>query len=85
MGQNKYIQYIMFYVSESKNEVAGYFLSILINTLMEHNQVAYRKAYINNVFYLGSYLVRSQVSAKRLKKAVRQMIRYALDLIEYKP
>lgn len=85
MGQNKYIQYIMFYVSESKKEVAGYFLSILINTLIEHNQVAYRKAYINNAFYLGSYLVRSKISEKRLKKAMKQMMAYALGLIENKP
>lgn len=74
----------MFYVSESRKEVAGYFLSILVNTLIEHNQVANRKAYINNVFYLGSYLVRSQVSEKRLKKAVKQMISYALGMIEFK-
>lgn len=84
MGQNKYIQYIMFHVSETKKEVAGYFLSILVNTLVEHNQVAYRKAYLNNIFYLASYLVRSQVSEKRLKKAMKHMISYALGLIDYK-
>ena len=56
-----------------------------MNTLIEQNQVAYRKAYINNVFYLGSYLVRSRVSPKRLRNAVKQIISYAKELVEVKP
>ena len=65
--------------------MAGYFLSILVNTLIEQNQVSYRKAYINNVFYLGSYLVRARLSVKRLKNAMKQIILYTRELLEKKP
>ena len=81
MDQNKYIQYIMFYASESSPRVSGYFLSILLNTLIEHNQVNYSNCYINNVFYMGSYLVRSKISHKRLKNCLKQTIHYAKKLV----